>query len=455
MANLGPHSHLCSDDESNEPLLSVQDGGETDAPSSGFRGSARYTENRNDTGGRVDFIPHEASSISRVDSPEANDTKGVTLIGILIAMVPLVSSFQFGVNVAVTSPLFRKIDGKLNGTVLMNSHADGGLGMTQQESDFFASCISLGAMVGALSTSVIQGWLGPRMCLFFCGLLYACGAILQAMAIQVTELISGRIISGFGLGIGSVAAPMYIADVAAPSIRGVLGVANQLLIVFGCFTTMAIGIPLAGKWRYLSWAQVPAPVLLILCTMFIPRSPKWLVSKGKYIEARAALMRLRGYDRKLVEEEVNRIAENVRVSAALTHKPDRINSVSDTSMFGPSGKAMGIIVTMMVVQQFSGIAAVVFYGGSIFMEAGLGDPNIGAAICQAVQLVFTIVACVSYELRCTCSSTGICMFGCPMNFPMSSVGVLGTSTFVKVTSFAYHVDPWHRCWLTGTDVGRF
>lgn len=337
-----------SDDESREPLLSVHDGGINTTSDSSHDG---IYFRKSDTGGRVDFIPHEASSLPRVETPDGEDMnrKGVTVVGILIAMVPLISSFQFGINVAVTSPLFRKIDGDLNGTVLMNSKADGGLAMTQQESDFFASCIALGAMVGALSTSVLQTWLGPRMCLFLCGLCYTGGAVLQAMAIQVFELLSGRVISGLGLGIGSVAAPMYIADVAAPSIRGVLGVANQLVIVFGCFMTMAIGIPLAGKWRYLSWAQLPSPVLLILCTMFIPRSPKWLISKGKYIEARAALMRLRGYDRKIVEAEVNRISDNLRVSAALSVQSDMVNSVSDTSLCGPSGKAMGIIVTMYVV----------------------------------------------------------------------------------------------------------
>ena len=108
----------------------------------------------------------------------------------------------------ITSPLARSINGTVDGTVLMNDRASGGLGLTQAESDLFGSVACLGAMVGALLGSWLLATMGRRASLRLSCIPLCLGAVLQAMAQSYAMLFGGRLVTGVGVGLVSVSAPM-------------------------------------------------------------------------------------------------------------------------------------------------------------------------------------------------------------------------------------------------------
>eukprot|EP00039_Didymoeca_costata_P003618 m.68724 g.68724 ORF g.68724 m.68724 type:complete len:540 (+) comp11994_c0_seq1:270-1889(+) len=320
---------------------------------------------------------------------KSNDNKlakstDVTLVALLCAMAPLFSSFQFGLAVTVTSPLARtSVNGSSDGTVLMNNKTEGGLGLDTSQSNLFASMLTLGAMVGGLLGTGLLGYAGRRVGLFLCGVCYVVGGVMQALATEFLMLISGRFFVGLGLGLGTMAAPSYIAEVCPPSIRGALGTMHQLLVVTGAVVGCSFGLYWEGDWRRISWANVPAPVAMCLACFAIPKSPRYLAGQGKLEEAKRVLLVLRGGDIHRVESEMQEIKQNnssTRVS--------KDGSKGNSSSF----RAIVLLLFLMFFQQSSGINGIVFNCAAIFQQAGLHDANLGATIAMCVQLVFTAIA---------------------------------------------------------------
>jgi MFS family permease len=127
-------------------------------------------------------------------------------------------------------------------------------------------------------------------------------------------------------------------------------------------------------------------------SFFIPPSPRWLVTKGRTTEALKVLTSLRG----------DEVAAKVELHQILTPS-DHSNGSSTLAEVGSSPwnaaafKAIGTATLLLVVQQLSGVGAVIINGGEIFREAGIENNNLGAMLAQLVQFVFTIVCCVTVD----------------------------------------------------------
>ena len=166
-----------------------------------------------------------------------------------------------------------------------------------------------------------------------------------------------------------------------------MGTCHQLLIVAGCLAGAALGLPWPGKWRWLSWAALPAPAALFALTFTLPRSPRWLASQGRMNDARAALEWLRGAGAASIDSEMDELRDILRLDTTT-----KATGASDRTSRAGVTKVMATLIILMFFQQFSGILPVVYYGGAIFEEAGFSNGNIGATLAQVTQLVFTGVA---------------------------------------------------------------
>lgn len=166
-----------------------------------------------------------------------------------------------------------------------------------------------------------------------------------------------------------------------------MGTCHQLLIVAGCLVGAALGLPWPGKWRWLSWAALPAPAALFVLTFTLPRSPRWLASKGRMDDARAALEWLRGTGAVSIDSEMDELRDILRPNSGTqaSDVPGRASKAGVT-------KVMATLIGLMFFQQCSGILPVVYYGGAIFEEAGFSNGNVGATLAQVTQLVFTGLA---------------------------------------------------------------
>jgi SP family xylose:H+ symportor-like MFS transporter len=207
-------------------------------------------------------------------------------------------------------------------------------------------------------------------------------------------LVFFRVLGGLGIGIASMNAPMYIAEIAPSSIRGKMVTYYQLAIVIGFFVvflaTYFIGNNLSEAeniqfgWRRMFWSELIPSAFFLILLFFVPKSPRWLALKGKEEEALQVLNKIH------TEEEATKELEEIKESLQESSNTVKVNYFSKI--------ILGIIVigtVLSVLQQFTGINAVLYYGADIFEKAlGFGKEDVLAQqiLLAFVNLIFTFVA---------------------------------------------------------------
>jgi MFS transporter, SP family, arabinose:H+ symporter len=183
--------------------------------------------------------------------------------------------------------------------------------------------VATNAVIGCLFGPFVGGWLcdkiGCEKTLIVCASLLGLGALMTAIAFSVT-LPGGltvsalamfnifRILCGFAIGIGSIAAPLYIAEVAPPQMRGKLGVTFQLAIVIGSAAAPLVAYPLSlylpadTSWRWMFGSQLVVVALLFVFLFALAPSPRWLAEKGRFKEALDVLKKI--HEPALAEREL-------------------------------------------------------------------------------------------------------------------------------------------------------
>ena len=248
------------------------------------------------------------------------------------------------------------------------------------------------ALWGTVLGSLIGGWptdrFGRKKTLIAIGILYFVSAVWSAMANDVISFIIARSIGGLGVGISTVAAPLYISEIAPPDKRGRLAGMFQFNIVFGILIAFLSNALIGGSgesdWRWMLGIEaIPAVLYAVLC-LGIPESPRWLLTKAK---DRANGLKVLGMiDPGASEAELSGRAKVIEQAAA-----------SQTSSHGFwSGRLkIPILLAFLIAffNQLSGINAILYFAPRIFEMTGLGEK---AALLQSVgigvtNLIFTFV----------------------------------------------------------------
>ena len=252
----------------------------------------------------------------------------------------------------------------------------------------------VGAVVaGPLSIKIGRKWSLIISAIFFTVSAYGSG-LPELFPQTVSMLVVFRIIGGLGIGVASMNAPMYIAEIAPSNIRGRMVTYYQLAIVIGFFVvflaTYFIGNDLSEAeniefgWRRMFWSELIPSILFLVLLFIVPKSPRWLALKGKDADALAILKKINGDD--IASKEMTRI------KASLNETNDGIK----VNYFAKGILAIVAIGTVLsVLQQFTGINAVLYYGADIFEKAlGFGKEDVLAQqiLLAFVNLVFTFVA---------------------------------------------------------------
>ena len=256
----------------------------------------------------------------------------------------------------------------------------------------------LGCLAGAILAAPLSIKIGRKWSLIISAVLFtisAYGSGLPELFPQtVSVLVTFRIIGGLGIGIASMNAPMYIAEIAPSNIRGRMVTYYQLAIVIGFFVvflaTYFIGNNLTDAqniefgWRRMFWSELIPSGLFLMLLFFVPKSPRWLALKGKDDEALSVLSRING--------EEDAILEMKQIKASL-------NETNDKTKVSYLSKGILVIIVigtvLSILQQFTGINAVLYYGADIFEKSlGFGKEDILAQqiLLAFVNLIFTFVA---------------------------------------------------------------
>jgi MFS transporter, SP family, arabinose:H+ symporter len=261
-------------------------------------------------------------------------------------------------------------------------------GLTPAQHGVAMGAALYGTVVGAL----IGGWptdrFGRKPTLLCIGALYLVGAIWSALAQDVSAFIAARALGGLGIGLSTVAAPLYISEIAPAAQRGRLAGLFQFNIVFGILVAFLSNALIAGlgehSWRLmLGVAAAPSLLYALLC-FAIPESPRWLIAKKRDRAAGLAVLRL---------------IEPAASQAELEAKADEITAHADqpkaNSGFWTAKLRTPILLAILIAffNQLSGINAVLYFAPRIFELTGLGEQ---AALLQSVgigatNLVFTFI----------------------------------------------------------------
>ncbi len=248
------------------------------------------------------------------------------------------------------------------------------------------------ALYGTVLGSLLGGWptdrLGRRATLLWIGVLYLASALGCAFAPGVLWFVAARFVGGLGIGISTVAAPLYISEIAPPAQRGRLAGMFQFNIVFGILVAFASNAALAGigenAWRWmLGVAAVPSLVYTALC-FGIPESPRWLLGRRR---DRAAGIRVL----QMIEPSATRAQVEAHADEILAASSEKVTG----TRFWDRRLRLPILLAILIAffNQLSGINAVLYFAPRIFELTGLGAK---AALLQSVgigitNLVFTFV----------------------------------------------------------------
>mmetsp|Transcript_62200 Transcript_62200/g.92248 ORF Transcript_62200/g.92248 Transcript_62200/m.92248 type:complete len:475 (-) Transcript_62200:472-1896(-) len=190
------------------------------------------------------------------------------------------------------------------------------------------------------------------------------------------SIILGEILLGFGIGIESLTSPMYIAEMARPSERGRLVSMYALFMCFGQFFAGIIDGIFADVhegWRYMfGLASIPGFVMFI-GFLFLPETPAWLASDGQFASAVLVLSSIRE-----TEEEVESEITDIRVSLSSEELHEERGTTLMTKVWkmlrhSPTRKALLVGCSLMVMQQFCGPNAVLYYAASIYEMSGFNE----------------------------------------------------------------------------------
>jgi MFS transporter, SP family, sugar:H+ symporter len=310
---------------------------------------------------------------------------------VLIAAAAAIGGFLFGFDTAV-----------INGAVDAVRH---GFGLGAGEIGFAVSCALLGSALGAWYAGPLADRLGRVRTMQVAALFLVMSALGSGLVHSVWELVLWRVVGGIGVGMASVIAPAYIAEVSPANVRGRLGSMQQLAIVLGIFVALLSDAWLAStaggaskllwlgleawRWMFLV-ATVPALIYGVL-VLGVPESPRYLVARGRLPEARVVLAKVLDlHSDNALDAKVNDIAHSLRAE----YRP----ALRD--LRGPRAGLLPIVWTgilLSVFQQFVGINVIFYYSSTLWHSVGFSETD-SFSITVATSVVNVLVTLVAIAL---------------------------------------------------------
>ena len=258
------------------------------------------------------------------------------------------------------------------------------------------AAFAVGGPFGAIFAGTLADTRGRRGALMLVIWTFLLGGLIQSMALDMLTIIISRFIIGLASGSSSVLVPIYLGEMAPPTLRGTLGTMTQFALVIGILIADIVAFPFAteSRWRILFGVTPFLAALQLLCSPFLLESPRWLLGRDpESRKARFIIKKLRGlrYDQE-VETEVSHFV----VASEKQHMEteDRVNSQSAVmEMFSDKSVRPFVVATIVlqIAQQFCGINAV-FYYSTMFFDGVIDNPQVGTTIVGAVNVVATWVA---------------------------------------------------------------
>ncbi|MGO8698450.1 MAG: sugar porter family MFS transporter [Limisphaerales bacterium] len=266
--------------------------------------------------------------------------------------------------------------------------------------------VLLGCAAGVLLVGPISDRFGRRLAMFLAALMFLASALGTALSGDVWTFILFRLVGGLGIGIASIATPMYIAEIAPAEIRGRMVAVNQIAIVGGIAATAFMNYSIArakgdpaeaaiqswlihSGWRWMFGAGIVPAVLFALLLLPIPESPRWLIEKKREKKALLILERVGGPE--FAAREIGHI------TAALSQEKGNWSELWSPKMRLP----LLIGILLAILQQVTGINVFLYFGATIFKtmssETGVDAGLLTQIVINGACVLFTVIAIATVD----------------------------------------------------------
>lgn len=335
---------------------------------------------------------------------------------------------------ALAGLLFGYDTGVISGAILFVK-TDFSLSTFQEE--VVVAAVLVGAIIGAVAGGKLADRFGRRSVLTQVGILFIIGAIGTGLAPTPTWLAIGRVVVGIAIGVASFTAPLYISEVSPPQVRGKLVSLNQLMITIGIVVSYLADYGLSGAraWRWMfGVAAVPA-LILVIGLIFVPESPRWLMSRGLTERAREILKRIR--------QSSSVDAELAEIEQSLQKQEGGLREIFSAAV----RPALVVGIGLAIFQQFTGINTVIYYAPTIFQFAGFPSASVAILATAGVGVVNVALTIVALRLLDRAGRRPLLLYGligmilslAILGFAFLSPSLSSAIAWIAVISLAVYV----------------
>jgi sugar porter (SP) family MFS transporter len=302
-----------------------------------------------------------------------------------ICLVATLGGLLFGYDTGVISGAIEFLTIRFHLDVVMKGWASGS--------------VLIGCAAGVLIVGPISDRFGRKKALAMAAVLFLASAIGTAVPKEITTFIVFRFLGGVGIGIASMATPMYIAEIAPAHLRGRLVALNQIAIVGGIVLVYFANYFIARSgsqewnqdsgWRWMFASGVLPALLFALLLLKIPESPRWLIENNQVAEATTILNRVAGEEHARTEVQA--------ITAALRQTRGTWRELVGGALRFP----LLIGICLAVLQQVTGINVFIYFGTTIFKNmsatTGVDAGMLQQIVIGGASMIATVVAVITVD----------------------------------------------------------
>lgn len=310
---------------------------------------------------------------------------------VFLSIVAAIGGILFGYDTAVISGTITSVETQFS--------------LNAMQVGWFVGCALVGSILGVAVAGILSDRFGRKLTMLVAAILFTASGIGCAISQSFTELIIYRILGGIGIGVVSIVSPMYISEVAVARWRGTLVSLYQLAITIGFLAAYLVNFQILKAaetavydtpwlhwilvdemWRGMLGSNALPALLFFIVIFFIPESPRWLILRNRTERAHAVL------------EHIYRSSEAADGEIATIRDAEKAAPKSEWRSLTSPGmrRALLIGVAIAMLGQFMGVNAVLYYGPTIFEDAGLssGDSLFSQVLVGVVNMLTTVIALV-------------------------------------------------------------
>ena len=368
-------------------------------------------------------------------TPSASQSKTSSLV-IRSAIVASLGGLLFGFDTAVISGA----EEKLKELYALSAVGEG----------MIVAIATIGTILGAIVAGRLADHFGRKPILFVIGILFGVGALTTALAptpglvtaadgtltaassLPITYFLFFRFLGGVGVGMSSVVAPIYTAEIAPARVRGRLVGLVQFNIVFGillAYASNAVIREIAHEetaWRWMLGVMAVPAVFFLLFLMAVPETPRWLFAHRREDEARAISTRLTNSAEES-EEQMKEIADQLAEDRAAGHVPFFTRRYRKVIL-------MAFCIAMF--NQLSGINAILYYAPKV-MAIVVGENTILGVSAASVPYMASVVVGAMNLIATMAALTVIDKLGRRQLMIVGSIGYLVSLGFLAAVVYSY------------------